>query len=376
MFTVIACMLTAGFAGVVGWVASRLVQERLPPQSTPTSQTPVRSAGLPADAQHALLERLDLATQVGGLGIWDWNVLEDRMDISASVAQTLGINELTLTHGARAFFTRVVHPDDRSQFSRMLDRSLHGDAALSFRYRTLRPDGRLMHIQITGRIFRDAEGMATRVLGVTTDITAEIERAQQLQRQADQERSLRDRLNLATQTAGIGVWELDPATRIMVADENLPALLGYDGTLDRAALQMLSHESDRDTVTAILDRALSADRQDGLVSFQHRIVRPDGKIAHLQTHLRTCWDPTRRPLSVLGVTWDITETVEHAAELRRQAERVQELLDRFGAAIEAAGMSPWEMDARSGRYIWAEIARARSASKVFHSTNSVRRSTP
>lgn len=45
-----------------------------------------------------------------------------------------------------------------------------------------------------------------------------------------------------------------------------------------------------------------------------------------------------------------------AAETGRaeQAERMQALLDRFNVAIETAGISPWEMDARTARFTWAQ----------------------
>jgi PAS domain S-box-containing protein len=296
--------------------------------------------------QRLLLERLNLAAKVGGFGVWDWDIRNDRIDMDASIARAYGMTELTVERNAREFFSRPVHESDRELFDAMLDHALQSEENLSLRYRIITLTGATLHVQVNGHIFRDASGSPYRMLGVTTNVTDEVRRTEMLQRQAEDERAVRDRLNLATQTAGIGVWDMDLATRRIVADDNVYALLDFHGHLDEKSILNLIHVDDRASVAEALDRAFRRNGRNQISSLRHRIVRNDGTQRHLQTHMRIFQEESR-PTRILGVTWDVTAEVEHA-------DRMQSLLDRFGVAIKSAGISPWEIDARTGKFVWAE----------------------
>lgn len=306
------------------------------------------------EQQRVLLERFDLATRVGGLGVWDWNVVADRVDVDTSLSSVFGFDQPAIEANARDFLTRIVHPHDQEVFNQVLDHAIESGDTFSHRYRVVTPDGTTPHLQVNGHVFRDAHGKATRLLGVTTNVTAEMRRTELLQRQADDERALRDRLNLATETAGIGVWDMDLATRNIIADDNVYALLDFDGRLNEPALMDLIHAEDRDTVMAALGSAIRGGTEDRIISIRHRIARGDGQTRHIQTHIRLFRDTAARPVRILGVTWDVDDEVTRAGQLQQQAQRVQTLLDRFSVAIETAGISPWEIDARTGNFIWAE----------------------
>ena len=306
------------------------------------------------EQQRVLLERLDLVAKVGGLGVWDWNIVDDRIDMDASASHAFGTDKASSRDNAREFFTRVVHPDDQAVFGQALDDVIESGETLSHRFRVLAPDGSTLHLQLNAQVFRNAQGKATRLLAVTTNVTAEMRRTGLLQRQADDERALRDRLNLATETAGIGVWDMDLATRDIVADDNVYALLDVDGRLDEHTLFGLIHAEGRSAVAAAIDSATRDGTEDQIISIRHRIVRRDGQTRYIQSHIRLFRDTAARPVRILGVTWDVDDEVTRAGQLQQQAQRVQTLLDRFSVAIESAGISPWEMDARTGEFIWAE----------------------
>jgi two-component system sensor histidine kinase/response regulator len=306
-----------------------------------------------AEQQKELLERLNLATQVGGLGVWDWNITDDRLVMDEAVARGYGIDHYTVDRDARAFFTAVVHREDLAVFNEGLDAALATGDSMSLRHRVVTAAGQF-HVQINAHIFRDAQGKATRMLGVTTNVTAEVRRTGLLQRQADDERALRDRLDLATRTAGIGVWDMDLVTRKINADDQVLKLLGVQGELDEPRLLASIYADDRDAVTATLERMIADASQDEIVSLRHRMADGEGEIRFIQTHIRLFRDESGCATSMLGVTWSVNEEVEHAQQLKQNAERVQTLLDRFGVAIKTAGISPWEIDARTFKFRWAE----------------------
>ena len=85
-----------------------------------------------------------------------------------------------------------------------------GRQTYSYRFRMTR-DGITRHMATFAHIVRDEHGAAVRLVGATSDITNEVQTTALLQRQAEQERQLIDRLHMATQAAGISSWEIDLA---------------------------------------------------------------------------------------------------------------------------------------------------------------------
>ncbi len=303
--------------------------------------------------QAELIERLDLATRVGGIGVWDWDVATDSMALDASIARAYGLDGLKIEHDALAFCTSHVYPDDRAEFSAAIEQALTAGTSLSHRHRFMLAGGAIRHVQFHAHIFRDDTGAATRLLGVTIDVTDEVERTELLQRRAELERALRDRLNLATETAGIGVWDMDLLTREITCDANTAKILGRAPTSE-ALLWASIHPEDLPTLRASLTRAIDDPAISNIVSVRHRIVHPDGAVRHIQTHIRVFRSDAGQPLRTLGVTWDVTAEVEHAQQLEAQAAHVRSLLERLSVASQAAGISAWEYDLDAKKFIWLE----------------------
>jgi PAS domain S-box-containing protein len=304
--------------------------------------------------QDELIERLKLATRVGGVGVWDWDIASDSMTLDPSLARAYALPGLSIEHDALAFCTNAVHPDDRDGFSAVINAALASGTSMSHRYRVTLASGQTHHVQSHAHIFRDDSECATRVLGVTIDVTAEVERTEQLHRRAELERALRDRLNLATETAGIGVWDMDLTTHEITCDKNVVKILGRDLATD-AELRAAIHPEDLEQAWWSIDHEINSPTgTDDIVSTRFRVVHPNGDLRHVQTHIRVFRSDSGKPQRILGVTWDVTAEVEHAQQLEAQAAHVQSLLERLSVASQAAGIAAWEFDLATNKYVWLE----------------------
>ena len=304
--------------------------------------------------QRRMLQRLDLARKAGGIGVWDWDIRNDRYSADASIARAHGLDELQVLRGAREFFTQQVHVDDRDRFSAALDAALAQGETFSHRHRVILPNGKLRHVQIHSHIERDGEGAAARMFGITMDVAAEVRRAEQLQGQAADERAVRDRLDLATRTANIGVWDMDLTTRAITTDEITRRLFGCEGEVDESTLFETVHPEDRAEVFEATKQRVVRCEDGGSVAIRLRVNAPAGEIRHLQTHVRVSKNADGRPVRVLGVTWDVTSEVNDAAELRQHAQHARDLLARLSIAAESARIGSWEIDIPGNRYVWVE----------------------
>jgi diguanylate cyclase (GGDEF)-like protein len=106
-------------------------------------------------------------------GLWDWNLVSDRIHFSPDWLALAGCHDQEIDHSPDDWFRRV-HDDDRPTLLRELDALRHGDASeFDLRYRLRHNDGRYRWMRSQGRVGRSDRGDAVRLTGTQTDVTVE-----------------------------------------------------------------------------------------------------------------------------------------------------------------------------------------------------------
>jgi len=129
-------------------------------------------------------ERLKLATRAGGVGIWDWDVVADRLVWDEQMFRLYGIGPQDFA-GAYDAWVNGVHPQDRESADRDIQLALSGEKEFDVEFRVAWPDGEVRTLKGNGSVFRDAEGKAVRMIGTNWDITESREHARELARYRD-----------------------------------------------------------------------------------------------------------------------------------------------------------------------------------------------
>jgi len=114
--------------------------------------------------------RLDLALQSAHMGVWRWEIAENRRHFDELTCRMLGIDAATFS-GSDAEFLQAVHPDDRELVKAALARSVAQDVPYAPTYRVVWPDGSVHYLAARGRLIRDGKGQPVRVNGILWDIT-------------------------------------------------------------------------------------------------------------------------------------------------------------------------------------------------------------
>jgi PAS domain S-box-containing protein len=124
-------------------------------------------------------ERLRLATQTGKVGLWDWDIVHDRLSWTDSQFAIMGLDKNDFEPTVDGFFT-LVHADDRDRVREALARTLRDDVPYEIEFRIMRPDGRRAWLFANASAFWEGN-RPVRLLGATFDITerkeAEAQRA-------------------------------------------------------------------------------------------------------------------------------------------------------------------------------------------------------
>jgi PAS domain S-box-containing protein len=275
------------------------------------------------------LRDLNAVTCTSGVRVWQWD-----LESSANLDQLV---------------PRSVHPDDRARFTRELSQALGGDTPLNIEHRIVLQDGSVRATLLRGEVVRSPAGRPIRVIGATIDVGGNADEVARIAEQNGQQNKLLQRLTLATQAAGICVWEQDIATGEFEDDGRFLKMLGHQPSPTFAAWQV-THEDDRERVLPPIRAALADPQSDGVVAMRHRTTNPRPEPQYVQTHLRIYRDPDGKARRLLGVTWDVTHDVLANDLLKSQAEENRRLIDQLNLATESAGIGSWDIDLVAYRF--------------------------
>jgi len=135
------------------------------------------------EALHESASLLKEAQRIGRLGSLDWNVKTNELALSDEALEIFGFGK-TKNKPALQELVNVVHPEDRGRVEKSLQLAASGGAKHDMEHRLVLSDGKVIHVQATAELFRDAEGKPVRLLGTIHDIT-ERKRAEEKIREKD-----------------------------------------------------------------------------------------------------------------------------------------------------------------------------------------------
>ena len=116
-------------------------------------------------------ERYTLAARGADDGIWDWDLVADRIDYSPRWKAMVGAEEDQVTDRPSEWFDRV-HPEDVDALKADIAAHLHGESTrFHSEHRLLGRDGSHVWVLSRGAAVRDEKGRVLRLTGTTTDIT-------------------------------------------------------------------------------------------------------------------------------------------------------------------------------------------------------------
>ncbi|HVI22790.1 MAG TPA: EAL domain-containing protein, partial [Myxococcales bacterium] len=116
-------------------------------------------------------ERYALAARGANDGLWDWDLVANRVYLSPRWKAMLGLGEGDIGGNPDGWLGRV-HPDDHARLTADIAAHVEGRSAhLESEIRIRHADGTWRTMLVRGAAVRDASGKATRMAGSQTDIT-------------------------------------------------------------------------------------------------------------------------------------------------------------------------------------------------------------
>ncbi|MGN6149758.1 MAG: PAS domain-containing protein, partial [Rhizomicrobium sp.] len=298
------------------------------------------------DAMRRSEERLRLATENAGVGLWD---IDPNGGIAFSYSRRSSSFIMDRDH--RVPMTHLLsrlHPEDAPllEASYNAARDPAQRAMMDVEYRVL-PEGEspLRWIKIRGRGAFDNEGNLLRLSGTALDVTRERETQEALSQSEEL-------LRLATDNAEIGLWDMD-----VVANKNHPhprvkAMFGLpaDQNMPAEDFFKLVHKDDIARVTAAYADAFDPVKR-AFYDVEYRVNALDGVQRWIQARGRGIFDEAGNCLRVTGTAVDITAERQTQEALRRSEELLR-------LATSHAEIGLWDVDNVENTLTWTKPVRA------------------
>gem|GEM_PF-305924 len=276
-------------------------------------------------------ERLTLAQEAGGVGLWDWDVRTGAVVWSEGYYRVWRLDAATLP--SFEAFMAAVAPGAREEVDRSLAAALEAGTDWSAEIPTADTPERW--IAVRGRSVIGVDGRPERMIGVCYDIT-ERKRSELAARAAE------ERLRLAVEGTGMATWDVDLETMTGAWSPRRFEMFGYPAPDGLAApyedwLKRI-HPEDAERARAAAELCFA----EGIpYDITYRIRRADtGETRWLKSYGSRIAGPDGRPTRFVGVSFDITDVKRAETELRDAQEGIR-------LALAAGRMSNWDWDLRS-----------------------------
>jgi diguanylate cyclase (GGDEF)-like protein/PAS domain S-box-containing protein len=274
------------------------------------------------------------AQKLAQLGSWEWNVEADTETWSDELYRIYGVSPADYEPGYDGYIA-LVHPDDRARVEAAIRAAFADRVSFAFDERIVRPDGNVRTLASRGKVFVDAGGHATRMLGICQDVTKQ-------RRDEGALREAEERARRVVEDAHAAFVSIDASGVITGWNPRAESIFGWSR----------AEAIGRDHATTILPERYRAAHKGGL----HRLLptgesRVNGTTLELEALRR---DGAEFPveLSISAIPTEDGHTFNalvHDISDRKQAERaIVDAQERFRGAFEEApiGMALMDLDGR------------------------------
>ncbi len=276
------------------------------------------------DASEAALrvseQRFDLAVRGTSDGLWDWDMVADRVWFSPRCCELLGYKAVEeFSSDYDDYFSRI-HAEDSERRTLALEQHLKEGKPYDVEYRLRLKGGVYRWFRVRGQALRDAEGEPIRMAGSISDIDSQRRAETALVEALDSLRESEGRLSSLIENVPGVIYRsvFDGRWTETFVNHALGELTGYPPTDFIAggprSFASIIHPEDRDHVARTIEESV---RKRTPFAVEYRIIHKSGGAKWVWDRGRAVYGEDDRAQYLDGCIFDITDRKQGEAELRR-----------------------------------------------------------
>lgn len=264
-------------------------------------------------------ERYELAVYGSSVGIWDWNLRDDRMYWSRLFCEICGINEAMVP--TSELFMDLVHPDDLPALDQAFKNHIFKHELLDLQFRLVHQEsGENRWIRLKGQAVWNIEGRALRIAGSIEDITENKKSTDAYNKNLLQFQTL-------TETAPVGIILIENNRHISYVNDRAFEILGKD-KLDKPDWQYLVSNIWQENTNENMDNIFQTSNKDAELK-----ITKDGKSLYSYAYSKAMMDKNKQEYGKLIVLTDVTDLVTIEKELEEKQSTIHTILNNTIDAI-------------------------------------------
>jgi len=265
--------------------------------------------------------RLSMATQAGGVGIWEFDVANNHLIWDEQMFRIYGVSRDHFVGAYQTWYTGL-HPEDRERSAEQFQAALRGEKDFDTEFRVVWPDQSIHYIRALAQVKRDAGGKASLAVGTNWEITAQKQAEMHLRESEERFRSMADgcpSMLWVTNAEG-NIQYLNRACREYrgVSDEEM--------TVDQWRSRIHPDDIERYAAAATL-----AVTQRSTFRAEYRVRRADGQWRMIGSSAEPRFSPDGQYLGHIGLSADITERKQAEIALIQARERAEQATRQLAA---------------------------------------------
>jgi PAS domain S-box-containing protein len=269
-------------------------------------------------------QRLQLALDAGGMGMWAWDLQTNRMMWNTKEYELMGLPAGDGVVDAEEFF-RYVHPEDAPELREALGEVIAHGSLFVREFRIARADGQIRWLASVGRVMRTESGQPLSIIGINYDAT---ERKKILEVLRESE----ERFRGVFEQSFSGIVLCDFKGRILEVNPTFCRMLGYmERELVGRKILDLTHPEDRE-----IERANVMELKEGRLNgfrLEKRFLGQGGRVIWAEIGVSALHDDEGNVGYALGMVEDITERKAAEEALRRSKDELEEKVNERTAEL-------------------------------------------
>ena len=306
----------------------------------------VREAQIRLERRQAMFEldrtkeRLQLAIEGSGIGLWDWSVQTGALTLNERWAEIIGYTLQELEPISVETWRHYTHPEDLPKAMVALEQHFcKATQIYECEIRMHHKSGRWVWVLTRGKVVDwDAAGNPLRLLGTHLDITdrklAEVtlkQLNQALEQRVEQRTAALQkseaRLREAQQVARLGSWELDVQTGRLTWSAEVFNVFGLNPDKAEPTYEQLLQNyfppDERTRYTDLIDKVI---QQGEPYATDLQIIRADGSSGYIFAKAALSHDSAGQVNRLFGIVMDISDRKAMQEALQRSEERTRATL--------------------------------------------------